>query len=254
MDTSETGKVLFYPPKTNRFQFESPKCAFCKQNVYAAEEVSAAGKKYHKLCCKCTHCGKLLNSQNLTEHDEMLYCKSCYSKSFGPKGYGHGVGAGILSMDGTKTQSFTSPITSQSNSASSSPPTTRHENDDFRVANSLNNNEPQLFNMNSHSLNSNGNRAPSLQTQPSSSFSSLHKRTICHRCAKTVYLAEEVKAAGESFHKLCFTCKMCNKGLNGARYNDREQEIYCQSCYQKNWGPRGVGFGVGAGVLSTNGD
>ncbi|CAF1104093.1 unnamed protein product [Didymodactylos carnosus] len=223
METGGTSKVLFYPPKTNRFQFDSPKCALCRQNVYAAEEMSAAGKKYHKLCCKCTHCGKLLDSHNLTEHNELLYCKSCYSKSFGPKGYGHGVGAGISSMDGVKAHSITPPITPQSNSPSSSPLTTRYKDNDFRGTNSLDNIEPQSPRMNPHSLTSNGHRASTLQTQITNSFSSLHKRTVCRRCSKTVYLAEEVKAAG---------------GVN---------------CYQKHWGPRGVGFGIGAGVLSTNG-
>ena len=32
-----------------------------------------------------------------------VYCKSCYGKEYGPKGYGYGAGAGTLSMDaGTK--------------------------------------------------------------------------------------------------------------------------------------------------------
>lgn len=32
-----------------------------------------------------------------------IFCKSCYGKEFGPKGYGYGQGAGTLSMDaGTK--------------------------------------------------------------------------------------------------------------------------------------------------------
>ena len=37
------------------------KCPKCGKTVYMAEEVLAAGNKYHKMCCKCDDCGKLLD-------------------------------------------------------------------------------------------------------------------------------------------------------------------------------------------------
>ena len=51
------------------------------------------------LCITAT-CNKLLESTNVTEHDGVLFCKACHGKSFGPKGYGFGQGAGVLSMEG----------------------------------------------------------------------------------------------------------------------------------------------------------
>ena len=36
---------------------------------------------------------------------EEIYCASCYGKQFGPKGYGYGGGAGVLSMDAGKSES-----------------------------------------------------------------------------------------------------------------------------------------------------
>jgi hypothetical protein len=41
----------------------------------------------------------MLESGRETEHEGEMFCKSCYGKNFGPKGYGFGGGAGTLSMD-----------------------------------------------------------------------------------------------------------------------------------------------------------
>ena len=48
------------------------------------------------------NCRKLLDSGKITEHDGEMFCGSCYSKNFGPKGYGFGGGSGTLSMDDGK--------------------------------------------------------------------------------------------------------------------------------------------------------
>lgn len=85
---------------------EAPKCGRCKKPVYTAEERLAAGCSWHfGGCFTCKLCNKTLSSTTLAEHKESkeIYCKSCYGKEFGPKGYGYGAGAGTLSMDaGTK--------------------------------------------------------------------------------------------------------------------------------------------------------
>ena len=40
----------------------------------------------------------------LTEHQGDLYCRVCYGRNFGPKGYGYGAGsAGILSTESPNT-------------------------------------------------------------------------------------------------------------------------------------------------------
>ena len=42
-----------------------------------------------------------------------IYCKSCYGRSYGPKGYGYGAGAGSLNMVGTQSEyvEHTGPLT-----------------------------------------------------------------------------------------------------------------------------------------------
>jgi len=78
----------------------SNKCGTCAKTVYAAEEKIAGGQKWHKACFKCSSCNKRLDSTLCSEHQGVLYCKTCYGRKLGPKGYGFAGGAGGLSTDG----------------------------------------------------------------------------------------------------------------------------------------------------------
>nr|XP_013817414.1 PREDICTED: cysteine and glycine-rich protein 1 [Apteryx mantelli mantelli] len=91
----------------------------------------------------------------------------------------------------------------------------------------------------------------------------------CGVCQKAVYFAEEVQCEGNSFHKSCFLCRTyiysrihavswhkscfrcakCGKSLESTTLADKDGEIYCKGCYAKNFGPKGFGFGQGAGAL-----
>ncbi|RHZ74342.1 hypothetical protein Glove_226g37 [Diversispora epigaea] len=77
-------------------------CPRCTKPVYAAESVLGAGVKYHRLCLRCVSCSKLLDSGNMTDRDNKIYCCPCYSKEFGPKGYGYGGGAAFLTTEGAR--------------------------------------------------------------------------------------------------------------------------------------------------------
>ncbi|XP_074638392.1 cysteine and glycine-rich protein 1-like [Acropora palmata] len=80
--------------------------------------------------------------------------------------------------------------------------------------------------------------------------------SMCKRCNKTVYQAEEKKdPKGGYWHSSCFTCKNCpnnNKStrLDSTNINIHEDEIYCKGCYGALFGPKGYGFGGGAGALT----
>ncbi|KAG0351702.1 hypothetical protein BGZ54_003135 [Gamsiella multidivaricata] len=72
-------------------------CPRCQKIVYHAESALApGGAKYHKLCLRCVECSKSLDSTNMTDRQGTPYCKTCYGKAFGAKGYGYGSGASML--------------------------------------------------------------------------------------------------------------------------------------------------------------
>eukprot|EP01130_Rhizamoeba_saxonica_P005812 TRINITY_DN22_c0_g1_i1.p1 TRINITY_DN22_c0_g1~~TRINITY_DN22_c0_g1_i1.p1 ORF type:complete len:138 (-),score=15.40 TRINITY_DN22_c0_g1_i1:213-626(-) len=73
----------------------------------------------------------------------------------------------------------------------------------------------------------------------------------CPRCAKSVYHAEEAIAAGKKWHQKCLKCPGCNKRLDSTSINERDGEVYCSSCYGKNFGPKGYGFAGGAAMMHT---
>ncbi|KAL7079249.1 hypothetical protein ACQ4LE_001334 [Meloidogyne hapla] len=74
----------------------------------------------------------------------------------------------------------------------------------------------------------------------------------CKRCTGRVYEAEKVVAASEVWHKCCFRCLRCGRSLEPGKFSDRAGEIYCNSCYAKEFGPKGVGCGLGAGILQMH--
>ncbi|XP_072199631.1 cysteine and glycine-rich protein 2 [Excalfactoria chinensis] len=182
------------------------KCGACGRTVYHAEEVQCDGRSFHRCCFLCMVCRKNLDSTTVAIHDAEVYCKSCYGKKYGPKGYGYGQGAGTLNMDrgerlGIKPESTPSP----------------------------------------HRPTTNPNTSKFAQK-----FGGAEK---CSRCGDSVYAAEKVIGAGKPWHKNCFRCAKCGKSLESTTLTEKEGEIYCKGCYAKNFGPKGFGYGQGAGAL-----
>jgi len=97
--TGWSGDGKQYVPQRKEINTNPNACGKCGKAVYMAEEILAAGKKWHKMCFKCTNCKKLLDSSTMASHDGDLYCKSCHTRKFGTTGYGYGIGAGTLSSE-----------------------------------------------------------------------------------------------------------------------------------------------------------
>ncbi|CAJ0571785.1 unnamed protein product, partial [Mesorhabditis spiculigera] len=200
-------------------------CARCDEAVYFAEAVQAMGSFYHKKCFVCSRepCGRSLDSRTCSEHEGKPYCTHCYKSMFGPKGVGYGIGSGVLSTNAPdettrqiehgKMLPFTSTISYGTN-----------DDDYVRKQDAP---IPLV-------------RAPVAAPRP----------MICKKCQKTVYEAEKVLAAGAVWHKSgCFNCSDCNKRLESRTQCEQGGKLYCNACYGRQFGPRGYGHGVGAGLL-----
>jgi cysteine/glycine-rich protein len=61
----------------------------------------------------------------------------------------------------------------------------------------------------------------------------------CVRCEKAVYFVEQQSGPGGMYHKACFSCKECNKRLDSTNLADKENQIYCKTCYGRLFGPKG---------------
>ena len=45
---------------------------------------------------------------------------------------------------------------------------------------------------------------------------------------------------------------MCNKRLDSTLCNENEGALFCKTCYGRKLGPKGYGYGGGAGTLNTD--
>ncbi|XP_061085146.1 cysteine and glycine-rich protein 1-like [Conger conger] len=202
-------------------------CVACQKTVYFAEEVQCDGKRFHKGCFVCMACGKGLDSTTVAVHEEEIFCRTCYGKKYGPKGYGYGQGAGVLNMDrgeklGTKGYGC------------------------GQGAGVLNTDRGEKLGTKPEETPT---HQPATNPNPSRFAQKFGGSEKCPRCGESVYAAEKVMGAGKAWHKACFRCAKCGKSLESTTLTEKDGEIYCKACYAKNFGPKGFGFGQGAGAL-----
>jgi len=194
---------------------QAPKCPVCDKKVYFNERVHVLGEDYHRACFKCNNCKKGLELGQQRVHGETLYCGPCYSKLFGPKGYGFG---GSLNDTGLNKDGSM--------------------RDDAR--NSL---------AREQAINARKSKAGLKPVNPSGR-STLVDPQQCYKCGKTLGAAERVHALGEYWHKSCLTCSDCGKILQLGTFYEHDHKPWCETCYHKNFHTKGYGFG---GALKTTG-
>lgn len=64
-------------------------CPKCHQTVFFNERVSGpGGYSFHRDCYRCFDCGRRVDASTACDHQSReVYCKACYGKRFGPKGF-----------------------------------------------------------------------------------------------------------------------------------------------------------------------
>ena len=168
-----------------------------------------------------------LDSTRLNNHDDKLYCNTCYSKEFGPKGYGFAGGhAGLMQEENAQPT-----------------PVRAGAPEPFKAAPA----EPKAAPVVS-------TPAPPAEVKaaPSKPAASRFGGSApkCPTCNKSVYAAEEVKANNASYHRgLCFVCKQCGKSLEKGKEKVHDGDIFCEPCHSAHFGPKG--FRASAGKMLT---
>ena len=59
---------------------------------------------WHKKCFNCADCHRPLDSMLACDGpDKEIYCRACYGKKYGPKGFGYGHAPTLVSTSGEST-------------------------------------------------------------------------------------------------------------------------------------------------------
>ncbi|KAI9281327.1 hypothetical protein BC943DRAFT_329636 [Umbelopsis sp. AD052] len=257
----------------------APKCPRCDKFVYMAEQVLGPNSVYyHRACFTCKECNKSLDSTTMAEREGQAYCKTCYNRQWGPKGYG----SGGLSFMHTETKTAkevlaesdwaaeqavaTSKASTNFNQAEFQPAPPQQAQPAPSLPARPTNNAPSLPSR--PVVTKNASAPPAIPPKPSTISERpgtyVNSRTgyvpkklsfqvnsdLCAKCDKPVYAVELILGAGKKYHKMCFRCLKCNKLLDSTSMVDKGFDIYCRPCYSKDFGPKGYGYG---GLLSTEG-
>ena len=68
----------------------------------------------------------------------------------------------------------------------------------------------------------------------------------CPRCYGVVFDAEKMAMRSGNYHKKCFTCSACKRNLDYLLAVDgpNAQDVFCQSCYIKHFGPTEIKYNL----------
>ena len=257
-DSQSFGKNSYLDPTSIKAlkaeETDENACVKCRNKVFENEKVSARSGLFHKSCLTCFECGKILDLSTYNDgRDGGVYCKNCYNVKYGARGRSQSVKRDtiFLAQEGdTKcpgcqgkvfdAEKLVTPFgtfhptcfkcyTCQKSLSTN----TAFRSKDMIVCKQCLAPDTQEFEAIAKAMNDT-DAIKTVESDPDK----------CPRCSGKVFEAEKCQMKIGNYHKKCFSCISCSRKLDFSIACDGLDEIYCNNCYFKNFGPVGVKYQV----------
>ena len=238
------------------------RCQRCSGKVFDAERMSMKCGQFHKNCFSCSECSRPLDYTTATDSSVgEIFCRSCYSRKFGPKGL-------VVEDDNRHKTDTIKPsegepgcprcgfavfdaekVVANGRSYHSRCARCAACNALLNSLNLTSAKDGSIFCGGCYSRKFGGSSYRGAQTQhwvEGQKGSGPHTYTEvanikqaeegegCAKCSGVVYEAEKISVSNDLFfHRSCFLCQICSGPLDVMKLNiGPGREIYCKSCYK----------------------
>lgn len=76
-------------------------------SIFPKNQINNLSQMWHKKCFNCADCHRPLDSVLACDGpNKEIFCKACYAKKYGPKGFGYGHTPTLVSTSGESTISL----------------------------------------------------------------------------------------------------------------------------------------------------
>ena len=259
-NTAQSGGKNFYldPTSIKALKAEDNDenaCVKCRNKVFENEKVSARSGLFHKSCLTCFDCCKILDVSTYNDgRDGGIYCKNCYNTKYGARGRSASVKRDnivFLAQDGdTKCPNCQGKVFDAEKCitpfgtfhpscfkcwtcSKTMTSTTAFRSNNMIVCKQCLTPDHQEFEAIAKALNDT-EVIKTMDNDPDK----------CPRCFGKVFDAEKMSMKVGNYHKKCFACVSCLRKLDFSTACDGVDDIYCNNCYFKTFGPVGVKYQV----------
>ena len=185
-------------------------CVRCGGKVFLAERRAARSGNYHAACFTCQTCGRLLDLSSACDGEEgEVMCGSCYSRKY------------------SLTHSRPAPVLLPPPAPSSC----------ARCGGAVVQAEEVVTTGGARYHRRCADTRPA-NTLPLSSIKAGQTEESCARCGGKIFEPERLKTKYATFHRKCFSCKVCSKLLESSLHDvlsGPDKDIYCRKCHKEKF-------------------